>query len=329
MVYGQFSDLAASAPPASAGVGGFVFFGQPPAGSGPAIQSGLSALAADAVAAGRVVPWMSTDEEGGGVARLSNVLGALPSPRQMAAQWSPAQVQSAVVTHGSAMASLGLTMDLAPVLDTASPYDSVADEDQRSFSDNPQTVTSYGLAFVNGLRAAGLVAVVKHFPGLGHANADTDLGPATDPPLSQLEGDDMIPFRDAIDAGVPVVMVGHPIVPGLTNGLPASHSAPTYALLRNTLGFSGVAMTDALAAGAISAAGYSQPSAAVVAVEAGADMVMIDSSQWQPTVTALEQAINAGDLPLAQVDASVARILTTKGLQTCRTVAGASRGPVS
>src|SRR5581483_586671 len=113
-----------------------------------------------------------------------------------------------------------------------------------------------GMAFAQGLQAAGIVPVVKHVPGIGHASADTDLGPATDPPLAQLQGHDLIPFDQAVSAGAPVVMVSHAIVPGLTGGLPASLSPATYQLLRDGLGFQGVAVTDALAAGAISAAGY-------------------------------------------------------------------------
>ncbi len=182
MVAGQFSELGASKPMAAAGVGGFVLFGQPAAGSGPTIGSGIAALDASASAHGQIVPWMSTDEEGGPIARLSKVIGTLPSPRQMAAEWTPTQVRSAMTIHGSAMKSLGVTMDLAPVLDTASPADPVAGESYRSFSENSGVAASYGLAYAKGLRAAGVVPVAKHFPGLGHASANTDNGPATDPP---------------------------------------------------------------------------------------------------------------------------------------------------
>jgi beta-N-acetylhexosaminidase len=317
MVSGQFADPAASASPAGSGVGAFVFFGQPSAGSGPAITSGLAALQADASANGQVAPWMATDEEGGEVARLSNVIGSLPTPRQMAAEWSPSQVETALAAHGSAMRSLGITMDLAPVLDTASPTDTIDDENDRSFSEDGQVAASYGDAFADGLESAGVVPVAKHFPGLGHANADTDLGPATVPPLSQLETDDLIPFESAISNGIPVVMVGHPIVPGLTNGLPASLSPATYTLLRQTLGFTGVALTDSLGAGAISAAGYSEQSAAVAAIEAGADMVIIDVGSWPATLGALESAVSSGALPLGAVESSVSRILAAKNIPIC------------
>ncbi len=98
-----------------------------------------------------------------------------------------------------------------------------------------------------------MIGVVKHFPGLGHANGDTDTGPATDPPLSELETDDSIPFEQAIAAHAPVVMMSNVTEPdwGKT---PASLNSAAYAFLRH-MGFNGLILTDSLDAGAISAIG--------------------------------------------------------------------------
>lgn len=317
MVIGEFTAAAALAPEARAGVGGLVFIGQPTASSGAALHAALSGLDADAAGAGQVQPWISTDTEGGPVSRLADVLGTIPSAREMAREWTPAQVESAMEARGEALRNLGVTMDLAPVLDTASPTDQVADETQRSFSTTPDVVAAYGAAYAAGLRAAGVVAVGKHFPGLGHASADTDTGPATDPSISELRDDDLVPFARVVASGLPVVMVGHPIVPGLTGGLPASLSPATYALLRTTLHFGGVTMTDALDAGAISAAGYSETEAAVAAVRAGADMPMVDAATWQPVAHALVVGLTDGSIPRAQADGSVSRILAAKGVTVC------------
>lgn len=317
MVLGEFASAGTLAPEAQAGVGGFVFLGQPASSAGPFLHAALAGLDAGAAGAGQVQPWMSTDTEGGPVSRLANVLGSIPSAREMASGWTAAQVESAMHARGVAMRDLGVTMDLAPVLDTAAPTDPVAYESQRSFSATPGVVAAYGAAFAAGLRAAGVVAVGKHFPGLGHASANTDTGPSNDPPLSQLRGDDLVPFARVVASGLPVVMVGHPVVPGLSGGLPASLSPATYALLRGTLGFAGVAMTDSLGAGAISAAGYTQAAAAVASVRAGADMPMVDASTWQPAVQALVQALSSGALPRSQADASVTRILAAKGVPVC------------
>lgn len=317
IVGGQFSAPGGSTSAAAAGVGGFVFFGQPPAGSGPAIQSGLAGLAAAARTAGQVAPWMSTDEEGGQVQRLAAVLGPLPSPRWMAANWSPSQVQSAVAAHALALRRLGISMDLAPVVDTASPGNPIADESDRSFSEDGQVAAAYGVAYADGLRTAGVIPVAKHFPGMGHADANTDLAPATDPPLAQLGQDDLVPFEAAVAAGEPAIMVSHVAVPDLTGRMPASLSGAAYRFLRGTLGFHGLAMTDSLAAVAIASAGYSEPAAAVAAVEAGADMVMVDATWWQRTLVALEQAAASGALTLSRVNEAVARIVAAKNLTAC------------
>jgi len=318
MVSGDFANLGASTPEAAAGVGAFVFFGQPPAGSGPGIHDGLATLVNDAHSAGMVAPWMSTDEEGGYVARLANVVGALPSPRRMAAIWSPAQVQAIMTAHASAMQKLGITMDLAPVLDTALPTNTIADESDRSFSFDPGVAAAYGVAYASGLRAGGLVAVGKHFPGFGQATANTDLAAASVPPLAELQSRDLIPFEQAIRQGLPAIMITHASVPGLTGGVPSSLSPATYQYLRNSLRFTGVAVTDDLNARAITVAGYSSSQAAVKAIESGADMAMIDAAQWQPSLAALMRQADTQALPLSQIDASVSRILTAKGLRVCQ-----------
>ncbi|MDA8316415.1 MAG: hypothetical protein M0010_14785 [Actinomycetota bacterium] len=317
MVIGSFTSVQSLAPEARAGAGGFVFLGEPAASAGPALHVALASLGSDADGADAVAPWMSTDTEGGPVSRLANVLGPIPSARQMAAQWTPSQVESAMEARGAALRQLGITMDLAPVLDTAEPTDPVADESQRSFSATPAVVSAYGAAFAAGLRASGVVAVGKHFPGLGHASANTDTGPATDPPLAQLRAVDLLPFAHAVAAGLPVVMVGHPVVPGLSGGLPASLSPATYTLLRRTLHFQGVAMTDALDAGAISATGDTEAVAAVAALRSGADMAMVDASTWPLVVHALVQALSDGTLSRPQADESVRRILVAKGVAAC------------
>ena len=308
MVGGSFSDLASSSTAVRAGAGGLVLFGQPPAGSGPAIRAGIARL----VAAAEVRPLVSTDEEGGGVARLSEVIGAVPWPREMAASMSPAQVRRLIARRAQEMRRLGLDMDLAPVLDAAPATETVGAENLRSFSEDPAAAASYGVAFLEGLREGGVLAVGKHFPGLGHVSADTDLGPARVPPLSQLEGRDLVPFEAAISGHVPVMMMSNATVPGLGSS-PASLEPAAYAYLRH-LGFRGVILTDSLDTGAIQAAGYTAPEAAAKAIESGADMAMVTSpGDFEPTVAALEQAVAAGALPLGQVQASVRRILALKG----------------
>jgi len=307
MVGASYANAGASAQVIRDGAGGLVFFGQPAAGSGATIKSQLAAL--DRVAS--VPPFMATDEEGGQIARLTNLVGPLPWPRQMAAQWTPAEVTRHLTNLGAAMSALGMNMDLAPVLDTASSSDTIDEENLRSFSEVGSTAASYGLAFWRGLAAAGVIAVAKHFPGLGHANGDTDLGPATDPPLAQLAGDDLVPFRRAISAGVRVVMMSNVTEPDWGTA-PASLNPKAYAYLRN-LGFSGVILTDSLDAGAISKTGADGARAAVEAIESGADIAMITTpSDYPGAIAGLEAAVASGRLSMAQVVRSVDRIISVK-----------------
>ena len=307
MVGAAYSDPAASDQVVSEGAGGLVFFGEPDAGTGPTLSGQMAALTSRA----RIVPFMATDEEGGGIARLANLVGALPWPRRMAEEWSTAEVTEQLATVGEAMRSLGMNMDLAPVLDTAPSTDTIDEENVRSFSEDGATAGAYGLAFMHGLSEGGIIPVVKHFPGLGHANGDTDTGPATDPPLSELQSDDLIPFADAISAHVPVVMMSNVTEPdwGTT---PASMNPAAYEYLRH-MGFTGVVITDSLDAGAISATGLDGAQACVKAVEAGADMGMITTPTDYPgAVAGLEQAVSSGQLSMAQVIRSVDRIITLK-----------------
>jgi beta-N-acetylhexosaminidase len=312
MVGGQLGNPAAKRAEVAQGAGAVVFLGQAAAGSGPSITAGLSQLMA---AAGPVVPWLSTDEEGGGVARLSSVIGPVAWPRQQAARQSPSGVATAMHSRAVALRSLGINMDLAPVLDAASASNAVGAENLRSFSEDGNAAASYGLAFAEALKSGGVVPVVKHFPGLGHVDGNTDTTPAHVPPLSQLQTNDLIPFRRAAQAGLGVIMISHAVVPGLTEGQPASLAPATYSFLRQQVGFGGVALTDDLSAGAISGAGYSGPAAAERAIEAGADMVMVDGRSLSEIVQQLQTAVDTGRLPLERVDQAVGRVLTIKGVR--------------
>lgn len=314
-------DVAAALPLVRAGAGGIILFGT-------AVPANLAAQldALDAAAPGGLAPIVMTDEEGGAVQRLANAVGDVPSARTMAATMTPSAVTALAAQVGARMRALGIGMDLAPVLDVndgPGPNASYPDG-TRSFSADPATAATYALAFATGLEEAGVVPVVKHFPGLGHASGNTDVGPATTPPLSFLEGDDLIPFRDAIAAGVPVVMVSNATVPGLTTGPASLSRAAVTGLLRDRLGFRGLVMTDSLSAGAIAATGLGVPAAAVVAVAAGVQMLLYTApsataaaTTGLATIQALVGAVQGGRLPTSVLDADVAAVLRVKGVSAC------------
>lgn len=269
-------------------------------------------LDADATHAGQVPPIVSTDAEGGSVTRLAGILGAIPSARQIAGTWSTAHLEQVMTTRGRRMKALGFDMDTGPVYTISSPSTTLSYGGSRAFSTSPTVAGTYADAFAKGLATAGVLAVAKHFPGEGRASANTDTGVATDPSLGTLRTHDLVSFEEAVAARVPVVMVGHPIVPGLTSGLPASLSAATYALLRKTLGFTGLAITDTLGVKAVSLAGYSVTAAVVKAVEAGADMPMVQASTWRPALSALEHAFSTGALSMRVVRTRVEHVLVAK-----------------
>jgi beta-N-acetylhexosaminidase len=305
----------------SAGAGGLLLFGN----HAPADLAAAIARAA-AGEPGRIAPLVMTDEEGGSVQRMANLVGWLPSARTMATTLTPAQIRLQASQLGSRLRANGVTMDLAPVLDLdsrAGPTDQDPIGD-RSFSDAPATASAAALAFAAGLRQGGVIAVLKHFPGIGGGTGNSDLGPAVDPPWSGVAGRDLLPFLDAIRAGASAVMVSNVSVPGLTN-LPASLSpAAITKVLRGQLGFTGLVITDSLSAGAVQAAGYPVPRAAVAAVAAGADMVIFNSyaaataALTAATAQALAGAVQAGTIPRARLLDAAAHVLAAKHVSLCR-----------
>lgn len=315
----QQSDVEAAAPLVAQGMGGLILFGS----SAPA-DLGRQLAGLDMLAPGGVQPLVMTDEEGGGVQRMANLVGSLPWPRQMAQDMTPGQVGALAAQTARRMRAAGVTMDLAPVLDVdgGTGPNSRDPDGLRSFSADPATAARFGLAFMEGLLQGGVIPVIKHFPGLGGATANTDYGPASTPALAVLQQRGLHPFEAALVAGAPAVMVANASVPGLT-AMPASLStAAIQGLLRTTLGFQGLVITDSLSAGAVQAAGYDVPAAAVAAVEAGADMVLFSAAGAAPVaaqvVAALVRAVQVGALPVDRLDAAVAHVLATKqGVGAC------------
>ncbi|OBF28328.1 beta-glucosidase [Mycobacterium sp. ACS1612] len=260
---------------------------------------------------------VSVDEEGGRVSRLSSLIGAQPSARVLAASHTPDEVYKIALERGQAMRKLGITIDFAPVADvTNAPDDTVIGD--RSFGADPTTVTDYAGAYARGLRDAGLLPVLKHFPGHGHGSGDTHTGSVTTPPLADLQANDLIPYRTLTTQGPVGVMVGHIEVPGLTGSDPASLSPAAYALLRSgDYGgppFGGPVFTDDLSSMQAISDRMGVAEAALRGLQAGADVALWVTTDEVPAVLdRLEKALSAGELTQAQVDASVLRMAALKG----------------
>ena len=260
---------------------------------------------------------VSVDEEGGRVSRLSTVIGIQPSARELAQTKTPEQVYEIALQRGQAMRSRGFTMDFAPVVDvTDAPDDTVIGD--RSFGSDPAVVTDYAGAYARGLREAGLLPVLKHFPGHGHGSGDSHTGAVTTPPVADLQNSDLVPYR-ALAAQPPVgVMVGHMQVPGLTGSDPASLSPNAYALLRSGAyggpPFNGPVFTDDLSSMQAISDRFGVADAALRGLQAGADTALWVTTDEVPAVLdRLEKAVAAGELAMPQVDASVLRMAAVKG----------------
>lgn len=267
-------------------------------------------------AGGQTPPFLAVDEEGGRVQRLTDEVGYLPSAREMANTMTPRQVKRQAKKIGRAMNRLSLNMDLAPVVDVSNQYDDAVIGD-RSFGSNPATVTKYAGAFADGLRAQGIIPVLKHFPGLGSGSGNTDFESAKTPPIKKLEQRDLEPYETLLLDSPVAVMTTNAVVPGLSGGEPASLSPATYQLLRDRYGFDGVVMTDSLSAAAITQ-GRDIEEAVTEAIVAGADIALWDQLSEQKAVhRELRKAVKAGDLPEEQVNASVARVLALKDVDLC------------
>jgi beta-glucosidase-like glycosyl hydrolase len=259
---------------------------------------------------------VSVDEEGGRVQRLKIPLGNQLSPRVLAKTDTPKQVQDIALKRGKKMRDWGITIDFAPVVDVSDEADDEVIGD-RSFGNTPDLVTEYAGAYAQGLRDAGLLPVLKHFPGHGHGSGDSHLGDVTTPPLSALRDDDLVPYQKLTTVAPVAVMVGHLEVPGLTTDQPTSLTPAAYSLLR-TGGyggppFTGLIFTDDLSSMKAISDHFGVADAVLRALQAGADIALWTSTEQVPAVLdRLEQAVNDNELDQTRVDDALSHVAAAK-----------------
>ena len=260
-------------------------------------------------AARRLPPFVLTSQEGGEL----NSLPGLPPSTPPADIASAAQAGAEALASGRALRGLGVNGVLGPVVDVGPESGSALGA--RVYSDDPEEVAAYARRTVEAYRTARVFSSAAHLPGLGGADQATQEGPATvGLELEQLRERDLIPFEAAIAAGVPGVTLAHALYPFSDFTVPASLSrAVATGLLRDELGFEGVALTDDLADPAITTL-YTVPDAAVEAVRAGADMIQVSGApgEQQAAYVAVLQAVRSGRIPRARLDRAVGRILSVK-----------------
>jgi beta-N-acetylhexosaminidase len=261
-------------------------------------------------AGGKSPPLIVTQQEGGDHRALSD-LPPSESELEVGAIGTTGAAETWALATGKALEANGIDLNLAPVADVATLDSPISD---RAFSDDPALVTELTVAALRGCRESGVACAVSHFPGLGGASEDTTAGPATvslDP--ASLEARDLPPFRAAFEQKVPAVVLSLAFYAAYDPVTPAAlSSAITEDLLRDQLGFKGVALTDDLSSGAI-AAGQGAPDSAPAALAAGADMVVIsDPGEAEKARETIQKAVKDGSIPADRLDQAVARVLELK-----------------
>jgi beta-glucosidase-like glycosyl hydrolase len=258
-------------------------------------------------------PLVSIDEEGGDVTRLAHETGSpYPGSAALGALGDPGITRRVHRSLGAELRGAGVNLDFAPSADV-----NTADDNPiigtRAFGSDPELVARHITAAVTGLQEAGVAACAKHFPGHGATSQDSHLEvPSVDVDLPLLERRELVPFRAAIEAGVQSVMTAHIRVPALTGAAPATlSSAAVDGLLRGTLGFEGVVVTDALDMRAASGA-MGIPEAAVRALAAGSDLLCLGSKEYEDSVQAIRErimeAVRDGRLSAERLERSAARV---------------------
>ncbi len=266
-------------------------------------------------ATARQIPlFIGIDQEGGWVIRLREGATVLPGNMALGATDSTELAERAGEITAVELAAVGVNLNFAPVVDVNNnPQNPVIG--RRSFGESPELVSRLGVAYIRGLQRNGVLATAKHFPGHGDTTVDSHFDlPTVNHDPERIHALELRPFRAAIDADVAAIMTAHIIYPAFDADRPATLS-PTILtdLLRKELGFDGLIITDDMEMKAIDDC-YRSGEAAVMAVEAGADIVMV---LWSPTKQievfgALLSAVKSGRISQARLDQSVKRILKSK-----------------
>lgn len=259
--------------------------------------------------------FLGVDEEGGSVTRIaSNEAYWLTNVDNMSDIGATGDTQNAYqagVTIGTYLSDLGFNLDFAPVADVLTVSDSVIGN--RSFGTDSELVASMALSELQGLESMGIQGVVKHFPGHGGVSGDSHSGAvSTDKSLEELFASELVPFQRAIDGGAQFLMVGHIAAPNVTgDDTPASLSKVMITdVLRTQMGYQGVVITDAMNMTAITA-NHAADEAAVLAVNAGADMILMPED-FGKAYNGVIDAVNNGTIEEYRINEAVVRIVKAK-----------------
>jgi len=259
--------------------------------------------------------FLAIDQEGGRVARLGNPFTQFPGNSAIGhGSRSEERAEQFALVTAREMSLVGLNMNLAPVLDVQRNK-AERHLEGRMFSDDPDKVALLGRIVVRTLQENGVMAVAKHFPGLGKTSVDPhhDL-PTIEVGPQEMEEVNLSPFMGAVAEGVSAIMTSHAIYPFLEPRLPATFSREILTvLLRQRLGFQGMVITDDLEMGAIKK-WWGVVHGAVASFEAGADIILIcqDQEIVMECMQKFRREVLQGNIPMGRVEQSVGRIMKAK-----------------
>jgi len=278
----------------------------------------VAELAAESEALGRELPaWVSVDQEGGRVARLKEPFTRWPPMATLgrAGKEAEALAERFATALANELLAVGITLDYAPVLDIhTNPKNPVIGD--RALAERAEDVAKLGRVIIRTLQGAGLAACGKHFPGHGDTSTDSHFElPLVEHPPDRLRAIEFEPFRAAVAEQVAFIMTAHVLVPSLDEHRPASLSPDiVQKLLRDELKYEGVIVSDDLEMKAISAR-HDVPDAAVDAIRAGCDAILVCSGDIDlqgRTLEALVRAVESGQIPARRHDDAFARLRRAK-----------------
>ena len=257
--------------------------------------------------------FLSVDEEGGTVARVASTgrfdVTDVGDMAKIGASGDVQQARQAGETIGSYLSELGFNLDFAPDADVITNPDNTVVK-KRSFGSDPRVVSDMSLAVAQGLAQHQVYSVYKHFPGHGATAGDTHQGYAyTDKTLDELKQSELIPFENAIQNNAAFIMAAHISAPRVTgDDTPASLSKTMITdILRGQMGYDGIVVTDAMNMGAVTEQ-YTSAQAAVKALQAGADLVLMPED-FQEAYQGVLDAVKDGTLTEQRINESVTRIV--------------------
>jgi len=289
-----------------------------------------------AVSAGpaTIEPLVAIDQEGGAVQSLRGGAWDELDKASVQGTWSAGKLRRVTTAWSQDLAAAGISMDLAPVADTV-PSGTAAQNPPigvfgRQYGATAKSVATSIATVTDAMESAGVIATLKHFPGLGRVSANTDTTADVVDDETTTSAQDMLPFTAGIEAGAGAVMVSSATYPKIDPDHRAVFSSTVITdLLRGQLGFQGVVMTDDVGA-ATAVADVDPGQRATRFVAAGGDLVLtVDSSMAGTMMTALAKKARTSKAFAAKVEAALTRVLTLKqsaGLLTCDTDTGSGSG---